>query len=111
MDKRECESCGEIREVFVVSSQFGPISTAHCKECLKTGRESYGVLVAAVASAGSLDEMRPEYKKEILRQLDLHKVTIETFEADIEESDRRMNEYFDAQETGGNKNPWESKDD
>jgi hypothetical protein len=82
----KCKACGaENVKGLVACSLFGAFTGTWCEECLRTGRDSYDLMVDYVASAGRWpDDINEVYQGEVRRQLRLHDKTEEEFKRDID---------------------------
>ena len=87
----KCDVCKKERETFVAASAYGPISFEYCEECLASGREPYGAIVAYIACAGHFPEdINEMYQEDVRRQLKLHGVSEERFIKDVEDCIKEM---------------------
>ena len=87
-----CDVCGKEAETVVCCSSCGAISFAYCQECLNNGREPYDALVGMGLTS---DIINKTYKQRILLpSLKFFGKTIEEFDTDVENMDKKMNEYF-----------------
>lgn len=91
----KCDACGKERETFVAASAYGPISFAYCAECLASGREPYGAIVAYISCAGHFpNDINAFYQEDVRRQLKLHGVSEEQFIKDVDESIEEEEKYW-----------------
>jgi hypothetical protein len=82
----KCEACGaENVKGAVACSLFGAYSGAWCEDCLRTGRDSYKLMVSYIADAGHWPEdINSTFQTEVRRQLKLHNKTEEEFKKDVD---------------------------
>ena len=96
---RKCEVCGEVKEVFVRSSSCGPISLAYCEDCLRNGYEPYKLLICYLAGGVSdYNELSGGYKKLVDINIKHHGKTVEEFNNDLKEENRREIEFWNRYE-------------
>lgn len=95
-EKVICDICGkEVDEVFTVCSSFGGFSVGCCSDCLASGKERYGDLVAYISCAGRFpDDINEVYRKEVRRQLVLHGISEEQFIKDVDDAISKERDFF-----------------
>lgn len=94
----KCSVCGRIGRVYVCSSLCGAMSNAYCEDCLDSGAEPWGDLVAYIALAGRYPDDINEWYREVVRNTCRRLGhTEEEFAAAVvkcaEEMDREYDEY------------------
>lgn len=90
--KPRCDICGkETDELYVVASAVVPVSYAYCADCLGNGLEPYNALVVSAACVGHFPEdFNPDYAEYYHRQLQMHGISIEKFNEDINELSKQI---------------------
>ena len=89
-DIRECEVCGETKQVFVGSSALGAISFARCAECIIKQLEPYWMIVANAAICdypNGCAEWFLEYIDYCLKEFNISK---DKFKKDIERENKKI---------------------
>jgi hypothetical protein len=102
LDKRKCDCCGqevEVDNINVCASAMGPISYAYCNSCLVNGIEPYeGIIAYCAGAVESYEKLTsPTYKQIIDTNLKFYGKTVEQFNADLAENNRRMYEGYSQQ--------------
>lgn len=85
-----CDICGkENIEVDTICSTFGAFSHSCCRDCLKSGKESYDMMVTYIACAGRFPEdINEEYRTLVRTQLELYGISEKQFIKEVEERAR-----------------------
>jgi hypothetical protein len=79
-----CEVCGkQVDEVIVVASALLAQSFSYCKECYDLGVEPYHYWVTLVAYVGSVEDLRDDYQKWLMHDLQLLGKSLEEFNKDV----------------------------
>lgn len=77
----KCEVCGA-SPAAVCCSSMGPMSCAYCLDCLGSGAEPYGVLVAGIACIG-INNLHPDMDPIIDASLKIAGKTRQDLERDV----------------------------
>jgi len=78
-----CNVCGQ-REAFLTAcSATGAVSFAYCGECLLSGREPYGAVVASLIGMHSMGEVAEAYRPIVEATLKGEGKTTEELFADV----------------------------
>jgi len=88
-----CDVCGKAEAVGVACSATGAVSFAYCVECLKTGREPYGALVASLFGMSSMDDVAEWYRPTVAATIKAEGKSVEELFADVDILER---EYLEA---------------
>ena len=79
-----CEVCGkQVDEAIVVASALLDQSFGYCKECYDLGVEPYQYWVTLVASVGAVEDLRDDYQKWLMHDLQLLGKSLEEFNKDV----------------------------
>jgi len=92
--KGKCNVCGKETDVVVLSSAYGAVSWAYCKDCLNKGLEPYDAVVSYISCAGRFPEdINDAYVKDVRRMLKEFDITEEKFIKDCEKSAKEYDDY------------------
>jgi hypothetical protein len=93
--KGRCQVCNKETDVVVLSSAYGAISFAYCKDCCLKGLEPYDAIVSYISCAGhfpeDVNEMYVEDVRRILKELNISE---EKFIKDCEKCAKQLDDYY-----------------
>lgn len=90
----KCDVCGKEDAVVVLSSNYGPVSFAYCKDCLSNGLEPYGAVVAYISCAGHFpEEINEAYVKDVRKILKSLNIEEKQFIEDCEKAEKAYGFY------------------
>jgi hypothetical protein len=69
--------------IAVLSSGYGALSLAYCKDCCENNLEPYGIMVSYIACGGKFpEEINPTYVNDVRRILKALEISEEKFTKD-----------------------------
>lgn len=98
----KCNVCNKEQAVTVAASPLGAISFAYCQTCLEEGLEPLGAFIGVGIK---FEEFRPEMQGWVRKNLSYHDVTVEEFNAEVDEMLQEYEEYMKAEEAAARDEP------
>lgn len=94
-----CDVCGQQGPTQVGCSVTGAISFAYCADCLRSGREPYGAVVARLIGITNMDGVAEWFKPIIRVTLEAENKTEEELFAEVARFEAGYEEYCNSEKS------------